>query len=332
MANTGFIIQTKDLTKHYGRGGKVNRALEGLTLNVQRGEIFGYLGPNGAGKSTTIRMLLDLIRPTRGSATVLGLDPQKDSTAIRQRVGFIPGELVLWNNERGIDIVRYFGRVRGGVDMPYVDALIDRLQLDLSKRMREYSTGNKRKLGLVLALMNRPELLILDEPTSGLDPLMQQTFNQLMIEARQQGQTVFLSSHLLSEVQAICDRVGILRHGELKAVERVEALTTVDFRWVTLKTPNPPEMASRLRGLAGMSDLTVNGSTLTLRLHGDFDPLLRAVGDQYVVDLHVKEPTLEEIFLTFYEDQPSVSGNHHNHHPATTASAPMAETVKERVK
>lgn len=303
MSSTAFVIQTHDLTKYYGTGRKVNRALEKLNLSVQRGEIFGYLGPNGAGKSTTIRMLLDIIRPTHGRASVLGLDAQKDSLAIRRRIGFIPGELALWNTERGTDIVTYFGKVRGKVDHRYIAELTERLQLDLTKRMRDYSTGNKRKLGLVLALMNRPELLILDEPTSGLDPLMQQTFNQLMIEARSAGQTVFLSSHLLSEVQTICDRVAILRNGDLKAIERVESLTTVDFRWVTLRMDSPASAAEHLRQLAGVSDLTANGTTVTLRLHGDFDPVLRAVESHYIYDLHVKEPTLEEIFLTYYDEK-----------------------------
>jgi len=302
MADKTVVIQTDHLSKTYTTGRKSKQALDNLSLSVYEGEVFGYLGPNGAGKTTTIRMLLDLIRPTLGSAKVLGMDAQASSLDIRKRIGFLPGELNLWNSERGLNIVRYFGRVHGGVNMPYVRDLASRLQLDLSLRMRDYSTGNKRKLGLVLSLMHKPDLLILDEPTSGLDPLMQQTFNQLMLEARDEGRTVFLSSHLLSEVQAICGRVAILRNGQLKAVESVERLTHVDFRWVTMQFRNPIGVMERLATVNGVSDITTDQDRISLRMAGDFDPLLRAIGDQYVVDMRVKEPTLEEIFLTFYED------------------------------
>ncbi|MCU0495940.1 MAG: ABC transporter ATP-binding protein [Anaerolineae bacterium] len=292
------IIQTEQLSKRYG----AQLALNQLNLSVQRGEIFGYLGPNGAGKTTTIRILLDLIRPSQGKATIFGLNSQADSVALHHRIGFMPGELNLWPNQLGRNIVRYMASVRGNVDMRYVGELVERLQLDLNKRMRDYSTGNKRKLGLILALMHKPDLLILDEPTSGLDPLMQQIFNELMRECREAGRTVFLSSHLLSEVQAICDRVGILRGGELKAVETVSKLTHADFRWVTIEFRDRP-MLSNLGTIAGVQDLTVNDHTVKLRLFGDFDPLLRAVSDQYVVNLKINEPTLEEIFLAFYGEQ-----------------------------
>jgi len=224
MANNA-LIQMENLTKVYG---DATPALDSLNLTVNRGEIFGYLGPNGAGKTTTIRLLLDLIRPTQGRASIFGLDVKADSVEIRKRIGFLPGELNLWDRLTAREIVNYLGNLRGGVDNAYVKQLAERLSFDMSKRMRTYSTGNKRKLGLILALMHKPDLLILDEPSSGLDPLMQQTFNQLMLEAKANGQTVFLSSHVLNEVQAICDRVGILRAGKLQAVETVERLTHVD--------------------------------------------------------------------------------------------------------
>jgi ABC-2 type transport system ATP-binding protein len=298
------IIQISNLSKSYG--GK-KRALDRLNLSVERGEIFGYLGPNGAGKTTTIKLLLDLIRPTEGSASIFGMDVLRDSIALRQRIGFLPGELALWDNQTAMAIIRYFGAVRGGVDMHYVHALAERLQFDLTKKMRAYSTGNKRKIGLILAMMHKPDLLILDEPTSGLDPLMQQIFNQMMLEARDAGQTVFLSSHVLNEVQAICDRVGILRDGVLQTVARIGELTEVDFRWVTLRF-REPALTSRLSGLTGISDVSVNGRTVKLRLVGDFDPLLRAFADQYIEDVRVQEPTLEETFLTYYGAS-SVNGN-----------------------
>lgn len=304
------VIQTEQLTKVYRSGKQSFTALSNLDLQVRRGEIFGYLGPNGAGKTTTIRMLLDLIRPTRGRASILGLDARRDSLEIRRRVGFLPGELNLWRNERAIDIVRYQGRVFGSLDMAYVNQLAERFQFDLNKKMRDYSTGNKRKLGLILALMQRQEVVILDEPTSGLDPLMQQNFNSLMREIRDEGRTVFLSSHVLSEVQAICERVAVLRHGELKAVEQVEKLTRVDFRWVTLRFRDLGGVLHNLEAVPGVSDVsTVNGDSVRLKLNGEFDPLLRAAVDHYVIDLRVQEPTLEEIFLTFYDDEPAVVNN-----------------------
>ncbi|MBI1277769.1 MAG: ATP-binding cassette domain-containing protein [Anaerolineaceae bacterium] len=300
MNSNAPVIQTDNLTKTYFKNRtETITALKGLSFSVQPGEIFGYLGPNGAGKTTTIRLLLDLIRPTAGKATIFGLDAQQNSVELHKRIGFLPGELNLWKNLTGAQVVNYIGKIRGGVDMNSVRSLTERLELDLSLRIRSYSTGNKRKLGIVLAMMNKPELLILDEPTSGLDPLMQQTFNELMLEAQKQGQTVFLSSHMLGEVQTICDRVGILRGGELKAVETVSNLTHANFRWVTLRL-REPVAASQLSTLDGVSDVSAVDGGYKLRLSGDFDPLLRAIAPYYVQDVAVAEPTLEEIFLSFY--------------------------------
>lgn len=293
------VIETHNLSKTYNP--KRPAALQRLNLTVTQGEIFGYLGPNGAGKSTTIRILMDLIRPTSGSAKLFGKDAQADSVALRARIGFMPGDMSLWMNYSGRETVNYFSRIRGGNYTAHVKKLTDRLDLDLSKRIREYSTGNKRKLGLVLALMHQPELLILDEPTAGLDPLVQQTFNELMREQRAAGRTVFLSSHVLSEVQAICDRVAILRDGELKAIESVEKLVHTDFRWVTV-TFGAAVSPTLVTGVEGVSQVTASGNVLRLRLSGDFDPLLRAISSQYVVDIQVAEPTLEEIFLAYYGD------------------------------
>jgi ABC-2 type transport system ATP-binding protein len=290
-------IQITNLTKVYK--GNV-RALDNLTLDVQPGEIFGYLGPNGAGKTTTIRLLLDLIRPTEGSATILGLDAQADSVELHKRIGFLPGELNLWKNLTGQQVVNFVGRVRGELDDVYVRQLADRLQLDLRLTVRSYSTGNRRKLGIVLAWMNKPDLLILDEPTGGLDPLMQQSFNDMVREVKREGRTIFLSSHVLSEVQAICDRVGILRNGQLKAVERISDLTHAEFSWVTLHVREVGQLESQLAQLAGVSEVSVEDSTVKLRLSGDFDPLLRALNDAYVIDIRVQDPSLEEIFLAYY--------------------------------
>lgn len=299
------IIQARELSKSYGRGDKL--ALNRLTLDVQQGEIFGYLGPNGAGKSTTIRILMDLIRPTSGEAKVFGLDARKDAVEIHKRVGFLPGEMNLWPNYTGAAVVRYFSSVRGNVDSAYIQQLTRRLELDLSVKVRQYSTGNKRKLGLLLALMHKPDLLILDEPSSGLDPLMQQVFNDLMREQRAAGRTVFLSSHVLNEVQAICDRVAILRSGVLQEVDRVDKLTHTEFRWVKLRfrTPVSP---GQFTGIDGISDVEAHGEQVKLRVIGDFDPVIRAIGPEYVVDMAIQEPSLEEIFLAFYgENSPAVA-------------------------
>lgn len=291
------VIHTENLTKIYAGSA---RALDSLSLDVQQGEIFGYLGPNGAGKTTTIRLLLDLIRPTEGRATVLGMDARRDSIAIRQRTGYLPGELNLWDKQTARQIIHFVGSARGGYDESYVRSLSERLEFDLSKKVRSYSTGNKRKLGLILALMNHPDLLILDEPSSGLDPLMQQTFYQLMREARAEGKTIFLSSHILSEVQAICDRVGILRGGRLQAVQRVSELTRADFRHVTLRLRDAAP-SGLLANISGVSEVKTEGKQVQLQLAGDFDPLLRALNGNYVEDIEIQEPTLEEIFLKYYD-------------------------------
>ncbi|MEO8395874.1 MAG: ABC transporter ATP-binding protein [Chloroflexota bacterium] len=299
------VIHTENLSKVYS---KATRALDNLNLDVQRGEIFGYLGPNGAGKTTTIRLLLDLIRPTTGTASVLGMDARRDSVAIKQRVGYLPAELNLWDKQTAQQIVQFVGQARGDYDAAYVRRLAERLEFDLSKKVRSYSTGNKRKLGLIIALMNKPDLLILDEPSSGLDPLMQQTFYQLMQEARNEGRTVFLSSHILNEVQTICDRVAILRGGQLQAVQRVDELTHADFRHITLRF-REPVAAAVVASVPGVSNVSAEAKTIRLQLIGDFDPLLRALSSAYIEDMEIQEPTLEEVFLKFYSAQPVV--NHH---------------------
>ncbi|MBL8156654.1 MAG: ABC transporter ATP-binding protein [Anaerolineae bacterium] len=307
LNHTAPVIEIEKLSKVYQKSRtETIYALKDLDLSVHPGEIFGYLGPNGAGKTTTIRLLLDLIRPTHGRAAIFGQDVNQHSVALHQRIGFLPGELNLWKNLTGRQVIQYVARVRGGVDESYVRRLSERLQFDPTLRVRSYSSGNRRKLGLVLALMNQPELLILDEPTNGLDPLMQQIFNEMMLEIRGEGRTVFLSSHILSEVQSICDRVAILRNGELKAVETVTNLTHVDFRWVTVRLQQPVQ-PNQLGSIPGVSDISQTEGGLRLRLVGDFDPLLRALGPYYVQDMRVQEPTLEEVFLAFY-------GNHNAVH------------------
>lgn len=302
------VIATHNLSKNYRvKSDKSTLALDNLNLNIVQGEVFGFLGPNGAGKTTTIRLLLDLIRPTHGNATIFGKDVREHSIDIHKNVGFLPGELNLWKNRTAQQVINYIASVRGDVatQQQHAKQLADRLKFDLTKKIRDYSTGNKRKLGLILALMHQPDLLILDEPTSGLDPLMQQTFNQMINEIKGQGRTVFLSSHVLSEVQTICDRVGILREGQLTAVEDVDKLTHVEFRnvGITFRDPVPQAWITRLQQIDGISDIDVTDTHLKLKLFGDFDPLLRAISEGYIKDVHLQDPSLEDIFLAFYGDE-----------------------------
>lgn len=298
------VLQTETLSKRYGSGKKSVLALDRLSLTTLQGEIFGFLGPNGAGKTTTIKLLLDLIRPSSGHAQLFGLDVNERSVDVRRRVGYLPGELALWSNERAAHVIRYFGRLRGGYDSHFVDELLQRLEFDPGKRIREYSSGNKRKLGLILALMHKPDLLILDEPSAGLDPLVQQTFLQLMREARTNGQSVFLSSHVLTEVQAICDRVGILRDGRLEEVRRVSELMNQDYRVVRLRL-REPATNGLFAALPAVTGLQLNDREATFHLSGDFNPLLDALRGVYIEDIGVTEPSLEDIFLTYYGDHPA---------------------------
>ena len=300
------VIATSGLSKTYGSGGSQVKALDRLDLSVNQGEIFGYLGPNGAGKTTTIKLLLDLIRPTAGSAAIFGMDARENSVEIHRRVGFLPAELELWGGRRGDQVIDYVANVHGDSKriVKHAAEIAGRLDLDTTRRVRDYSSGNKRKLGIVLAMMHAPELLILDEPTNGLDPLVQQTFHEMMLEYRDKGKTVFLSSHILSEVQAICERVGILRDGDLKAVESVDELTQVDFHWIDIRFRDKPSdsLIRQLNESGIASDVTTAEKRVHLRLRGDFDPLMRVISEAYVVSVQVQEPTLEEIFLAYYSD------------------------------
>jgi len=295
MSSQTVVLHIDGLTKHYGKV----EALNNLNLDVYQGEIFGYLGPNGAGKTTTIRTLLDLIRPTAGHASIFGLDANKDSVKVHARIGNLPGELGLWNHMTGWDVVNYLGGLRGGVDHGYVVELAERLDMDMTRKVKACSSGMKRKLGLIQAMMHKPDMLILDEPTNGLDPLVQQTFHQLMREVVDQGRTVFLSSHNLPEVEAICDRVGILRGGKLQAVERIADLKQVRFRWMTLKVADGADPAA-FEALDGVSDVTSHNGSIRFRVTGELDPVIKTAARYHVIDLQYEEPNLEEIFLEYY--------------------------------
>jgi ABC-2 type transport system ATP-binding protein len=289
------IIKTEKLTKYYGS----HRGIIEVDLEVGQGEVFGFLGPNGAGKTTTIRVLLDLIRPTSGKAYVFGIESSADPVAIHRRIGYLPGEFALYDRLTGRQTLEYFGNLRGGVDKAYQASLIERFDLDPSRRYREYSKGNKQKVGLVAALQHRPELLMLDEPTAGLDPLVQQTFFSLLREQVKDGATVFLSSHILSEVERSCDRVAIIREGRLVRVDRVDALRDLAHHHVELRFDGKPPEAE-FKKLKGVSDVAVEDHILRMRVLGSITPIVQAAARLGVVDFLSREPSLEETFLAQY--------------------------------
>jgi ABC-2 type transport system ATP-binding protein len=264
--------------------------------------VFGFLGPNGAGKTTTIRTLLDHLRPTSGRARIFGIETTADPVAIHRRTGYLPGEFTLYDRLTGGQTIEYFGNLRGGVDPAYRASLIERLDLDPSRRFKEYSKGNKQKLGLVIAFQHRPELLILDEPTSGLDPLVQQAFYGLVREAQAEGRTVFLSSHVLSEVERTCDRVAIVRDGRLVRTGRVDTLRDLAHHQVELRFPDGVPTAE-FAALPGVSDVVVEDHTLRLRIAGPITPVLQAAARHELVDFLSREPSLEETFLAEYGRQ-----------------------------
>jgi ABC-2 type transport system ATP-binding protein len=289
-------IQTRGLTKDYGEG----HGVFDLDLDIERGEIFGFLGPNGAGKSTTMRVLLDLVFPTSGSARLLELDSHRDSLEIRRRVGFLPGDFALYPRLIGVAVLNYLADLRGGVDPRVRDELAERFGADLHRPVHELSTGNRQKLGLIQALMHEPELLILDEPIAGLDPLVQQSFHALLNEVVSEGRTVFLSSHTLSEVERVAHRVAILREGRLVVVDSLENLRAIAVRKLDVEFAGQAPDVEQLRALPGVRDATLHGSHLTIAFEGSADPVVKAIARYEVRSLRSREDDLEEIFLGYY--------------------------------
>jgi len=302
-----MAIRTEGLSKYYGSV----RALEDLDLEVAEGEVVGYLGPNGAGKTTTIRLLLGLIRPTAGRAEIFGLDCQRQVVEAHRRLAYVAGEASLWPSLTGAETLHLLGRVQGRVDVTYRDELIGRFDLDPSKKVRAYSKGNRQKLILLAALMTRPELLVLDEPTSGLDPLMEQAFRHCVHEARERGQTVFLSSHILSEVEALCDRVGILREGLLVEMGTLAEMRHLSALTVEATFEGPVPDLSRVPGVGSVE---VEGHVVRCQVRGTIEPLLRVLAASGVQEFLSREPSLEELFLAQYggsaetEDAPAHAG------------------------
>ena len=294
MNNT---IMTEKLTKHYGDV----HALVDLDLTVHAGEVFGFLGPNGAGKTTTIRTLLDEIRPTSGKSSILEMDSHTKSVQIRRHIGYVPGDLAMYPNLTGRDTLTYFANLRGGVEWSYVEELAERLDADLTKKVGDLSSGNRQKIGVIQAFMNRPEVLIMDEPSSGLDPLIQREFQKMMREVASDGRTVFLSSHTLSEVQRVADRVGIIRNGRLIALESVADLRSKAIRSVELEFTSPVHKTV-FESVPGIRDISIRENRVAISYEGKMDLLLKAVSEYDVVDITTREADLEEIFLTYYRD------------------------------
>jgi len=289
------VIGTQRLTKYYG----THRGIVEVDLEVRDGEAFGFLGPNGAGKTTMIRTLLDHIRPTSGRATIFGIETTADPVAIHRRIGYLPGEFVLYDRLTGGQTIEYFANLRGGVDPAYQADLIARLDVDPTRRFKEYSKGNKQKIGLIIALQHRPDLLLLDEPTSGLDPLVQQTFYGVIREAKAEGRTIFMSSHILSEVEKTCDRVAIIREGRLARVDRVEALRDMAHHQVELRFAGPVPVAE-FEALPGVSEVVAEDHVLHMRVSGAITPVVRAAARYELADFVSREPSLEETFLAEY--------------------------------
>jgi ABC-2 type transport system ATP-binding protein len=294
------IIQTNQLTKSYGR----SRGIIDVTFDIQEGEVFGFLGPNGAGKTTTMRTLMGLLHANSGSATIGGLDCWTQSSEVKKRVGYLPGEFTFDPGLRGAQIIEYLGHLRGGVDQAYVLSLVERLGFDPGKKFREYSHGNKQKLGLVQAFMHKPRVLILDEPTSGLDPLNQQEFYKMVAEVHAEGRTIFLSSHILPEIEQTCGRVAIIREGRLVKIDHVSGLKDIHQHDVEINFAGPvsEEWFNNVAGVAKVAQ-GADEHTLQLNVQGELTEIIRIAGLHGATNIATHEPTLEEVFLRFYEPQ-----------------------------
>ncbi len=292
------VIVIDQLKKSYGKV----QAVRGISMSVERGEIFGFLGPNGAGKTTTIRCMLDVIRPSAGTIRVLGMDAQRDKLALHQHIGYLPGEVRLPMQMTGKQVINYFSRLQGREPVLLND-LVARFDVEIKRPMKGYSKGMRQKIGIVLAFMCDPEVLILDEPTSGLDPLLQKTFHEFLLEEQARGRTIFMSSHIMSDVEKVCQRVAVIRSGEIVTVEEVEKLREKAGQRVTVEFGDAVTM-EELDRVPGVSMISKNNnnSSYILNVSGSMDPLIKALSRHEVVRLHAEEAPLEEVFLKFYEE------------------------------
>lgn len=289
-----MTIETKKLTKFYGK----TLGIKNLNLSIPKGEFFGFLGPNGAGKTTTIRLLLDFIRPTKGSAKVFGLDSRHDSFEIKKKIGYIPGDIFFYDWMKGRDYLRYFSRFHARKDS-LGQELVRELDLDLGKRIKTYSKGNRQKLAIVAAFSHDPDLLILDEPTLGLDPLVQHQFYKILLREKEKGKTVFLSSHILSEVERVCDRVGIVKQGKLITIERISDLKKKKIKNIRVKFKEKVDLSSlKIKGVKTIEKLN---DYFNLTVRGNVDEIVKMIAAHEIDDLTITEASLEEIFLEYYE-------------------------------
>lgn len=292
------VLVLKNVTKTYGR----SRGIDDVSFSIHKGDVFGFLGPNGAGKSTTINTILDLLYANSGSITIFGLDSHKDSVEIRKRIGYLSGDMATDPSLTGTQYLAYAASLHGNVDPTRVEELIRRLRCETKKKIKSLSRGNRQKIGLVAALMHDPELLILDEPTSGLDPLVQNEFNQIIRERKAEGKTTFMSSHVLSEVQAVCDEVGFIRDGKLLNVSKLEDLMEAAPRRVNvLYGSTPPD--SQLRTLKGVTELKKSGDRREFVFRGKYNELLRVLAAKPVRDLQITEYPLDELFMEYYQSK-----------------------------
>jgi ABC-2 type transport system ATP-binding protein len=296
------IIETTSLTKRYG----TSRGIHNVTFSVAEGEIFGFLGPNGAGKSTTIRLLMGFLRPSSGSARIAQLDCWSQSTAVKSLIGYLPGEFNVDPAMTGAQVIEYLGNLSGGVDQKHVKQLVARLELDPGKRFRDYSRGNKQKVGLIQAFMHRPRLLILDEPTGGLDPLNQQEFYTLVAEAKADGSTIFLSSHILPEVEHTCDQVGIIREGELVKVDHVSTLKEIRHHVVEVGFAGraAPEWFATLPNVSDVKIIN-DGDTVQMTVQDDLSGVIQVAAQHQAISMVTRQPSLEEVFLRYYQPAPA---------------------------
>ncbi len=289
-------LKTQNLSKHYGSF----VALDDLNVEVNKGEIVGYLGPNGAGKTTTIRTILGLIKPTSGSAQIFGLDSQKAKIEAHKHLAYIPGEATFWPSLTGIETLHLLGKIHGSYDKNYMDELIKLFKFDPSKKVRTYSKGNRQKINIIAALMTRADLLIMDEPTAGLDPIMEQAFRQSILEAKANNQTVFLSSHILEEVEALCDRVGILREGKLVEMGTLAEMRHLSALNIQATFDGKPPKVDHIKGV---KHVKVVGNELVCDVQGSIDEILKVISAAHPKTLLSREPSLEELFLSLYGDK-----------------------------
>jgi len=290
------IISTSNLTKFYGN----KRGIISVNLNVLKGEVFGFLGPNGAGKTTTIRLLMDFIRPSGGKALIFGMDSKNDSVAIKKRIGYLPGELHLYENLTGRSFLRFMADLKGGVEWDFVNGMADKLKAELNVKIKSLSHGNKQKISIIAAFMHKPDLVILDEPTSGLDPLIQLEFHVIISEFKKMGKTVFISSHNLGEVEKICDRIGVIKEGKLIAIEKVGTLKDQAIRRVEVYFAGPVDQRDFAR-IEGVTAIEIKDKVLNCVVVGSLDQLVKVAAKYQVVDIVSHEPNLEEIFMNYYQ-------------------------------